>query len=155
MGKLTDKVALITGSDSGIGHATAVEFAREGADVIVNYLQDEQVPTGLAPKSRARAARRSSYKPITATRTKSKAVRRRPQGIRPQAPPRTREKSWVGRSLLGHAHVLAITNAAKRSGWRTATANPIGPPQSCTIIVTSVRSRRRTNCSRMSACSAR
>ncbi len=42
MGKLTDKVALITGSDSGIGHATAVEFAREGADVIVNYLEDEQ-----------------------------------------------------------------------------------------------------------------
>ncbi len=42
MGKLDDRVALITGSDSGIGHATAVEFAREGADVIVNYLEDEQ-----------------------------------------------------------------------------------------------------------------
>ena len=42
MGKLDDKVALITGSDSGIGHASAVEFAREGADVIVNYLEDEQ-----------------------------------------------------------------------------------------------------------------
>ena len=42
MGKLDDKVALITGSDSGIGQASAVEFAREGADVIVNYLEDEQ-----------------------------------------------------------------------------------------------------------------
>lgn len=42
MGKLNDKVALITGSDSGIGHSSAVEFAREGADVIVNYLEDEQ-----------------------------------------------------------------------------------------------------------------
>ena len=42
MGKLDDKVALITGSDSGIGHATAVALAREGADVIVNYLEDEQ-----------------------------------------------------------------------------------------------------------------
>ena len=42
MGKLQDKVALITGSDSGIGQATATEFAREGADVVVHYLHDEQ-----------------------------------------------------------------------------------------------------------------
>jgi len=34
-GRLQDKVALITGSDSGIGQGTAVEFAREGADVVV------------------------------------------------------------------------------------------------------------------------
>lgn len=41
MGKLGDHVALITGSDSGIGHATAVEYAREGADIVVNFLEDE------------------------------------------------------------------------------------------------------------------
>ncbi len=40
-GRLQDKVALITGSDSGIGQATAIEFAREGADVVVHYLDDE------------------------------------------------------------------------------------------------------------------
>ncbi len=39
-GRLQDKVALITGSDSGIGQATAIEFAREGADVVVHYLDD-------------------------------------------------------------------------------------------------------------------
>lgn len=38
--RLKDKVALITGSDSGIGQATATEFAREGADVVVTYLHD-------------------------------------------------------------------------------------------------------------------
>jgi glucose 1-dehydrogenase len=39
-GRLDGKVALITGSDSGIGQATAVQFAREGADVVVTYLSD-------------------------------------------------------------------------------------------------------------------
>jgi NAD(P)-dependent dehydrogenase (short-subunit alcohol dehydrogenase family) len=39
-GRLTDRVALITGGDSGIGKAVAIAFAREGADVVVNYLGD-------------------------------------------------------------------------------------------------------------------
>lgn len=40
--KLEDKVALITGSDSGIGQATAIEFAKEGADVVVTYHTDKE-----------------------------------------------------------------------------------------------------------------
>lgn len=39
-GKLTGKRAVITGGDSGIGRAVAIAFAREGADVLVSYLNE-------------------------------------------------------------------------------------------------------------------
>ncbi|GAA6015070.1 hypothetical protein JCM10207_008719 [Rhodosporidiobolus poonsookiae] len=41
-GKLKDKAALITGGDSGIGRTVAVFFAREGADITINYLPEEE-----------------------------------------------------------------------------------------------------------------
>ena len=41
-GRLTGKKAIITGGDSGIGKAVALAFAREGADVLISYLSEEE-----------------------------------------------------------------------------------------------------------------
>lgn len=41
-GKLKGKNAVITGGDSGIGRATAILFAEEGADSLIAYLPDEE-----------------------------------------------------------------------------------------------------------------
>jgi glucose 1-dehydrogenase len=48
--KLTDRVAVITGSDSGIGQGAALELAAEGADIVVTYLHD---PDGAGETARA------------------------------------------------------------------------------------------------------
>ncbi len=40
-GRLEGKVALITGGDSGIGKAVAIAFAREGADILISYLNED------------------------------------------------------------------------------------------------------------------
>jgi len=42
LGRLSRRKALITGADSGIGRATAIAFAREGADIVLNYLPTEE-----------------------------------------------------------------------------------------------------------------
>ena len=42
MNKLIGKVAVITGSSRGIGRAIAIEFAKEGASIVINYSKDEK-----------------------------------------------------------------------------------------------------------------
>src|SRR5438045_1233146 len=41
-GRLAGRKALITGGDSGMGRAAAISYAREGADVAINYLPEEE-----------------------------------------------------------------------------------------------------------------
>ncbi len=53
MGKLDDKVALITGSGRNIGRATALKFAAEGADIIVNARSNREEAEAVAAEIRA------------------------------------------------------------------------------------------------------
>src|SRR5262245_65471116 len=51
MGKLDNKIALITGSSSGIGKAVALAFAREGAHLALNYPSDSQAQNAVEVKN--------------------------------------------------------------------------------------------------------
>ena len=57
-GKLTNKVALITGADSGIGRAVAIAYAREGADTAISYLEGESEDARETERSVREAGRR-------------------------------------------------------------------------------------------------
>ncbi len=41
-GKLKDKLAIVTGGDSGIGRSISIYFAKEGADVVIVYHQHDE-----------------------------------------------------------------------------------------------------------------
>jgi NAD(P)-dependent dehydrogenase (short-subunit alcohol dehydrogenase family) len=58
-GKLKDRVAVITGGDSGIGRAIAIAYAREGADVVVAYLDGEEEDARQSAQLVEKAGRRA------------------------------------------------------------------------------------------------
>src|SRR5690554_6713562 len=57
-GKLEGKVAIVTGGDSGIGRAVAVLYAREGADVAICYLPEEESDARVTRDHVVQAGRR-------------------------------------------------------------------------------------------------
>jgi NAD(P)-dependent dehydrogenase (short-subunit alcohol dehydrogenase family) len=70
-GKLEGKVALITGGDSGIGRAVAFLYAREGADIAINYLSEEQKDADEVRRSVEALGRRCLLLPADISRAKA------------------------------------------------------------------------------------
>ncbi|WP_129337221.1 SDR family oxidoreductase [Cellulomonas endophytica] len=61
--RLTGRKALITGGDSGIGRAVAIAFAREGADVAISYLPEEEEDAKVTASWVEKAGRRAVLLP--------------------------------------------------------------------------------------------
>jgi NAD(P)-dependent dehydrogenase (short-subunit alcohol dehydrogenase family) len=62
-GRLADQAAIVTGGDSGIGRAVAIAFAKEGADVVLSYLPEEEADATETARQVEKAGRKAAKVP--------------------------------------------------------------------------------------------
>jgi NAD(P)-dependent dehydrogenase (short-subunit alcohol dehydrogenase family) len=115
--KLRDKIALITGGDSGIGRVVAVMFAREGADVAIIYLDEKQDAEVTAQAVRAEGKRCLLIAGDVSKRQQAGGAAHRP-GIR---------QAWcVGNNAAFQLHVSRFEDLTEAHFDRTMKTNLYG-----------------------------
>ena len=128
-GKLEGKVALITGGDSGIGRAVAVIYAREGADVAIAYLPEEQSDAEETRRHVQAAGRRCELLPGDLTDAAyCDDLVEQDRG--------ERSGNWTS-----WCRTRRIRTASKRSR-RSPTKSSIGPSRSTSTPISGSRGRR-------------
>ena len=81
-GRLAGKATVITGGDSGIGRAVAIAYAREGADVLISYLNEDADAKDTRGQGRARPRRHITAPALPRHHRESR------RGVRPDRRPR-------------------------------------------------------------------
>ena len=117
--RLDGELAIVTGADSGIGQATAIAFAREGADVVITYLHDRQGAEQTAREVDA-AGRKAAV--FQLDQRESKNVRQLFQDVRQIGLP-TILVNNAGVDAAGK-HVKDMTDEDWEAGIRTNLSGP-------------------------------
>ena len=122
-GRLKDRVALITGADSGIGRAVAIAFAREGADVLITHLEaekdDAQETVGWVTETGQRGSATARHHPAATAAGDEPGIHRPVRrAARRAGGDRGRERDrgrWAARARGAH-HTGRARHLARRAG---------------------------------------
>ena len=141
MGKLEGRTALVTGDSRGIGRAISLRFAREGANVAINYANNEAQAREVAEEARGLGVRAEIYQADVADAGSVTAMCERAIGDLGQI------DALINNAGLGSSHVdrPTITGATEAQYQLLLGVNLWGPIHLCRALVPHMRQAPRSD----------